>query len=216
MSVQIELDYGSFPKLCKDGENYFEWSIVWDKILQFEKVWDVVSGKECRPLADASAISDWDKKDRKALVLLITAVHPALIKRIGIAKTSAEAWASLSWRFDPDTVTSGFDLIRSLFGLQFDDKEDFLDHLDRFDELWEKVSRKCQSSKQPVIRNMQPLFRTDELKGVQFLTTLPNTMRNIVDDITSKDIVGYSLMKPKMLDIAWSRRSTSNGVITQF
>ena len=63
---------------------------------------------------------------------------------------------------------------------------------------------------------MQPLFRTDELKGVQFLTTLPNTMRNIVDDITSKDIVGYSLMKPKMLDIAWSRRSTSNGVITQF
>lgn len=49
---------------------------------------------------------------------------------------------------------------------------------------------------------MKSMFKSNDVKGSFFLTTLPDSMDHIVDNLSSRNVSRFSEIKPKMLDIA--------------
>ena len=63
------------------------------------------------------------------------------------------------------------------------------------------MEQRCNSSNKSVASALKNLFISEEVKGYFFLTTLPDVIENIVDNLLSKDIVKYLSIESKMLDL---------------
>jgi hypothetical protein len=46
------------------------------------------------------------------------------------------------------------------------------------------------------------VFNYDEVKGSFFLTTLPDTMDHIVDNLSARDLTSFTAIEPKLFDLA--------------
>ena len=53
----------------------------------------------------------------------------------------------------------------------------------------------------PVATALRNVFTSEDVKGYFFLTTLPETMENVIDNLVSKDTTKYSTIESKMLDL---------------
>jgi hypothetical protein len=49
---------------------------------------------------------------------------------------------------------------------------------------------------------MVNIFESDEVKGSFFLTTLPDAMYNVVDNLSTQKDLTFTTIEPKMLDLA--------------
>ena len=201
MSFNFKLDPSSLPKLSPRGDNYTEWRSAWAIALKYAGLWLIVSGKSPRP-TDITEAMVWDENDNKALVMILSSVHTDLTMTVATADTSPRAWNVLAERFDRDTGHLAIHLFRALTNIRHKDGEDLRNHVDNFHQLWVKMDKKCQSSSQSVARAMRPIFESDDVKGSFFLTTLPDTMDHVVDNLGTRDITKFSQIEPKMLDIA--------------
>ena len=76
-------------------------------------------------------------------------------------------------------------------------------HLDTFHNNWTKMYQRCTNSTKPVAAALRNAFESVDVKEYFFLTTLPDEMENVIDNIVSKDVTRHSAIESKML-------STSN------
>ncbi|KAF2690362.1 hypothetical protein K458DRAFT_439359 [Lentithecium fluviatile CBS 122367] len=49
---------------------------------------------------------------------------------------------------------------------------------------------------------MKPMFDSDDVKGSFFLATLPDTMDNVIDNLSTRAITAFKDIEPKILDIS--------------
>lgn len=49
---------------------------------------------------------------------------------------------------------------------------------------------------------MRPVFQSDDVKGSFFLATLPDTMDNVIDNLSTRNITAFADIEPKILDIS--------------
>ncbi|TFB05262.1 hypothetical protein CCMA1212_003243 [Trichoderma ghanense] len=97
----FKLDLSSLLQLTSKGDNYAEWRPAWQIAFEWCELWDVVNQKPPRaPPSDATTAAaaaaaahveqqaQWKKDNNKALVMLMSAVHPDHIPIITTA-TSA-------------------------------------------------------------------------------------------------------------------------------
>jgi hypothetical protein len=201
-AFQVKFDPSSYPKLTSRGDNYTEWKSAWMIALKYAGVWMLMSGKTPRPIVEGAAQDDWDTQDNKAMVLLISAVHSDLMSMVANCETAPKAWKYLSERFDRDTGNTSIHLFRALTNLRYKDGDDLRAHIDEFHEMWIRMTKRCQSSQQNVAKAMKQIFESDEVKGSFFLTTLPDTMDHIIDNIGTRGLTTFTEIEPKMLDIS--------------
>lgn len=57
------------------------------------------------------------------------------------------------------------------------------------------------TSNQSVGKLIKNLFENNEVKGLFFLMMLPDFMDNIINNLSSYNILKFSDIKPKMMDI---------------
>lgn len=202
MSFTFELDPASLPKLSARGENYTEWKSAWAIAFKYAGLWNLVSGKAIRPPITSAEAEDWEEIDTKALVMLMSSVHADLTMMITTCESSNKAWNHLQDRFDRDTGNVAIHSFRALTNLRYHDGEDLKQHLDTFHQVWTKMARRTQSSTQAVARAMRPIFESDEVKGSFFLTTLPDTMDNLIDNLATRGVTTFVDIEPKILDVA--------------
>ena len=164
--------------------------------------WKLVSGKEKRPEAEGEAQDAWEDKDSKAMVMLISSVEKDLYMMVSSCETAPTAWKYLAERFDRDTGNVAIYLFRSLTNLRYQDGDNLQNHLDTFHQMWTKMTKRCQSSNQAVAKAMRAIFESDEVKGSFFLTTLPDTMDHIIDNLSTRNVTTFTQIEPKMLDIS--------------
>ena len=199
MAVNFKLDPSSLPKLDSRGSNYTEWKSAWSIALKYAGLWSIVSGQHHRSEAQAD---DWEEKDNKAMIMLISSVHSDLTLNLTTCEQSAKAWKYLAGRFDRDTGNTSIQLFRTLTGLRLRDGDDLRTHLDLFHQTWTRMQKRCISSSQAVAKSMLPIFESDDVKGSFFLTTLPESMDTIIDNLNTRDITSFAAIEPKMLDIS--------------
>lgn len=85
-------------------------------------------------------------------------------------------------------------------GRRHQDGADLHMHLDAFRSLWHKLATRTATSQKPVAKAMKSMFDSDEVKGSFFLTTLPEQMDHVVDNLGTQTLTKYSDIEPKMLD----------------
>ena len=202
MVFSFKLDPSSLPKLSSKGDNYTQWKSTWMITFKHAELWNIISGKNPRPSADGDAQDAWEKKDNDAMVMLLSSVHQDHTTSVATCETSQKAWKYLSERFDRDTSGAAIHLFRSLANLRYKDGENLRTHVDDFHQLWTRMGNRCRASNQTVAKAMRPIFESDEVKGSFFLTTLPDTMDNIIDNLSTREILTFNAIEPKMLDIA--------------
>jgi transposase InsO family protein len=199
---QFKFSPESLPKLTSRGDNYPEWRSAWQIAFRYAELWPIVSGKTKRPDTAGNTQNDWDANDNKALVMLISAVHSDLTMSVTSCDTATEAWAHLAGRFDRDTGNMSIALFRSLTNLRYNDGDDLRLHLDEFHQRWTRMANRCAASSQTVAKAMTKMFESDEVKGSFFLSTLPDTMDTIIDNLSTRNLTAFKDIEPKILDIA--------------
>lgn len=201
-TFQFKLDPSSLPKLDADGSNYLDWRPAWKRAFRYAGLLNMIEGTKSRLSAIPADQEAWDHADDQAFVMLLSAVHNDLSSKITSCETSAAAWKELSDRFDRDTGNATIYLFRMLTSLRYEDGDDLHLHLDAFRSLWQKLATRTATSQKPVAKAMKSMFDSDEVKGSFFLTTLPEQMDHVVDNLSTQNLTKYSDIEPKMLDIA--------------
>ncbi|KAF2762390.1 hypothetical protein EJ05DRAFT_425160, partial [Pseudovirgaria hyperparasitica] len=82
---------------------------------KYAQLWPVVSGRIIRPFGAGitelhADVLDWDAKDNKAMIMLLSSIHQDLVIGLTSCDTAAAAWTYLSSRFDRDTGNSSIHL----------------------------------------------------------------------------------------------------------
>ncbi|KAK4084477.1 uncharacterized protein Triagg1_957 [Trichoderma aggressivum f. europaeum] len=219
----FKLDPSSLPQLTSKGDNYADWRPAWKIAFEWCEIWDVIDQKP--PTAATAAATATDdpaataaaaivaaaanekrKKDNnKAMVMLMSAVHADHLPMITTAATAHQAWTSLQDRYDRDTAHSTIHQFRHLTSMRYDDQDDLVAHLDTFHQAWSHLERRCRSSSQELAKNLTPVFSSEAIKGSFFLSTLPESMDNIINNLSSRNINKFIDIEPEMLDIAQRR-----------
>lgn len=198
----FKFDPSSVPKLSSRGDNFAKWRSAYTIVFKFLGLDDYVNGLKPMPLPASPDKPEWESNDNKAMLMLMSGVHHELVPLVTANPTSSKAWTALRDHFNRDTGNSTIYLFRTITSLRYKDGEDLGTHLDLFHQLWTKMLQRCQNSQQPVAKSMLPLFDNDNVKGSFFLTTLPNTMDGIIDNLSTKGIDTFSSIEPRMLNIA--------------
>lgn len=212
-NFQFKLDPSSLPKLSARGDNFPEYRSAWTIAFRYAGLWPVISKKKPRPTlpanADAAAqaahetaAEQWEMDDDKAMVMILSSVHNDHTLAVANCESSSAAWAYLTNRFDRDTSNSSILLFRSLTNLRYRDGDDLRLHLDEFHQRWTRISKRTSTSNQAVAVGMRTMFQSDEVKGSFFLATLPETMDNVIDNLSTRNITAFQDIEPKILDIS--------------
>ena len=93
-------------------------------------------------------------------------------------------------------------LFRSLMNLWYKDGDDLRVHLDEFHQRWIRIAKRTVSSSQAVAVAMRSMFKSNKVKGSFFLATLPETIDNVIDNLSTRIITAFQDIKPKILDIS--------------
>ena len=210
-SISFKFDASSLPKIDSRGNNYTVWKSGLTVAFRYYGLLKLVLGKESKPNASAGseAQDDWDKRDNQALMMLLSTVDTDVLTLISVFPTSAEAWMALQGRFDRDTGNSSILLFRSLTSLRYQDGDDLRHHLDEFHRIWTRMTARCHSSDQSVAKALRSVFDSDEVKGSFYLATLPESMDNVVDNLSTQEVTAFQDIETKMLDIAEHHASES-------
>lgn len=202
-SIPFKIDFSGLPKLSANGENFAEWRSSWQLALKATDLWSVVVRRLPKPAAETHPdMPAWETRDTKAMVTLVASVHSDLTLAVTSCDSAADAWDHLVNRFDRDTGNMSILLFRTLTNLRYHDGDDLKSHLEQFHQLWQRMAKRTATSTQSVAKAMDAIFRSDEVKGSFFLATLPETMDNVIDNLSTRNVTTYQAIQPKILDIA--------------
>jgi hypothetical protein len=101
-----------------------------------------------------------------------------------------------------DTGNSSIHLFRALTFIRYHDGDDLMSHLDSFHMMWTRMAKETMTSNHTVAEAMKPILNLDEVKGLFFLTTLPGTMDNIIDNLSTQNLTSISAIRLILQDIA--------------
>ena len=121
-----------------NGSNYVNQKFKVQTILECWNAWQIVAGIEAKP-ADATAATDWDKRETKAKVLIRMSVTDAIIPHIRDCDTSSNTWKVLKTLFETENANRVFFLKSKLFSIKMDENESVNDYLSRVKELKDKL-----------------------------------------------------------------------------
>ena len=114
MSIPTEETSYKFQKL--NADNYYAWKFNIRMYLVGRDLWEIVEGTEVlQEGADAESTRKFRKRDNKALSDICLAVNTGLQIYVRNAKSSKEAWDSLSNHFEEKTLSRQIELRRKLY-----------------------------------------------------------------------------------------------------
>lgn len=150
----------------------------------------------------AANVERWLDDDNKAMVMIISAVHQDIMMLVTTTASAHQAWLALQERFDHDTAYSTILQFRQLTTMRLTSEEDLIQHLESFHQLWTSIEQQCRTSSHSLSKSFSAVFSTEDVKGSFFLSSLPDSMDNIVDNLSTQNITRFTDIRPKMLDIA--------------
>ncbi|KAL6891849.1 hypothetical protein GGI43DRAFT_430325 [Trichoderma evansii] len=142
-SFSFEIGPSSLPQLNSKGSNYPVWRAAWTLVFDYVELWDIVSNTRPRPTVtaptDAAApveqtttIAQWMKDDKKAQLMIISAVHPDITILVTTATSAYQAWSTLQNYFGRDTTHSIILQFRQLISMEYNEDDDLIQHLIAF------------------------------------------------------------------------------------
>jgi len=219
--VSKSLNIPQIEKL-RGATNYHTWRSIATTFLDIMGVWDVVTGKTPKPDGtDTIAEASWVHLSQRAKGFILLNIDRGLMPLISAAPDAQTAWAKLEEKFDRKTPTSLHALLKTIVTLRCSNKREIAAHIEKYDELWQRLLERTSeatsrskdantTSKDVLEAVLLPLANSEVAKGAFFLTSLPSTLDNVVDNITTKESATYSEVCTRLLDLYPSEQPADN------
>ena len=184
--------------------NYHTWHSIATTFLDIMGVWDVVTGKTPKPDGtDTIAEASWVRLSQHAKGFILLNIDRGLMPLISAALDAPTAGAKLEEIFDRKTPTSLHMLLKTSVTLRCSNKCKIPTHIEKYDQLWQRLleptaeatsqAKDANTAYKDVLEAvLLPLATSEVTKGALFLTSLPSTLDNVVDNLTTKESATYS------------------------
>ena len=194
-------------------------------ILRGAKCWTVVSDgddKEQRPVKETnesddafkSRLSMYDERNDAAHAALLSGVSEDLQEIVSSCVFKPEsarvAMSLLKEKFDHETTTSTLDLFNSFLDLKMDEGDSITDHLSRFETSFSHIFSRCSESSRQEAIALKNFLSVEEVKVMCLFRSLPPSLDNVVDNLSTKDHLTYSIVNKRLLDLQHSRYANDN------
>lgn len=125
---------GNVPKYLQGRNDYESWKFAVSAHLEFEGLWDSVTGEETEPDAAKKAILD--KKARARLIMLVDPINYVHIQQ---EKTSKGVWDKLKAAFDDTGVQRRIGLLRILVSTKLDECDSMEEYVNKIFSISHKI-----------------------------------------------------------------------------
>ena len=203
--------------------NFHTWKSMSITFLDIMRVWDIVCGKTKKPTDPGSSQTTWMQSSQRAKGFLLLNVDKGSMPLISSATDATTAWNRLEDKFDRKTTTTLHSLMKTILTLRCSNKREIASHIEQFDELWDRLLQRTSeassattapdssssssasttrsSSTETLETLLLPLASSPIAKGAFFITSLPTSLDNVIDNLTTKDTVTYTDICNKLLDL---------------
>jgi len=210
--VSKSLNIPQIEKL-RGAANYHSWHSIATTFLDIMGVWEVVTGKTPKPDGtDTTKEASWVRLSQRAKGFILLNIDRGLMPLISSAQDAPTAWAKLEERFDRKTPTSLHSLLKTIVTLRCSNKREIASHIEKYDELWQRLLERSSQATTPSTATktnskdmleavLLLLANSNVAKGAFFLTTLPTSLDNVVDNLITKESANYDDVCSKLLDL---------------
>lgn len=191
-----------------NNSNYSNWKYKMELLLIKEGLWKVI--KETAPapsttlttVSNQKDIDDWNVNDDKARAFIGLSVEDDQIAHIRKAKTAAEAWTNLKQYHEKGTLSNKVHLMRRICSLRMDEGGSAVEHINRLQELFMKLSDIGEES------------LSDKWSVAMLLSSLPRSYDTLITALEARpdpeDELTFALVHHKVI-AEFERRANANG-----
>ncbi|KAI0993196.1 hypothetical protein K3495_g14988, partial [Podosphaera aphanis] len=190
------------------SENYRRWAGSWE--ISFDAMGLLKYLTEEVPVKSETVsvqYSKWEHANKQLRGLLLSAVDEPLQVVVIDSPTAKEAWDQLKSRFDRETANSTISLLKAVTNLSLRDGEDISEFLTTFNNAWNRLRNRSLASTTPLAKAFKDLTSSDDAKGAFLLSSLPESMENVVDNLATKEIISFDGVSAKLMDISANRKT---------
>jgi len=192
-----------FEKL--NSKNYDAWSYKMKMILIKDDLWEYVNG-DCpaqeivrisatdsvpasETVTNQREISDWKKKDEKALAVIVLCMEDSKLSLIKKMDSSKKAWNLLKEHYVKSTISNKASVLKRVCQMRLEEGGDVESHLLKMEELFEKLAG--------MGRELE-----EDLRVVLILQSLPDSFNTLVTALEARDEkdLTMDLVTTKILD----------------
>lgn len=215
--------FPKFEKLHGDS-NFHSWKMMAYAYMDVYNLYKIVIGEEKDPALTSSdpetsnkdylklhkeylkKCEDWRHRQSLARAFILFNVDSNVAPLITCYSDALNMWKTLNDIYDKRNEYSLHALVKSVVGIKCNSKSDIADHIAKYNELWSrlvertaKISEEDSDSLEAVLR---PLANSPRAKGSLFLTTLPEELDNIVDNLKTKQNLTYDDVCSRLLELS--------------
>ncbi|KAI0998123.1 hypothetical protein K3495_g10070 [Podosphaera aphanis] len=105
---------------------------------------------------------------------------------------------------------STLELFNSFLDLKIDEGDSISDHLSRFETSFSHIFSRCSESFRQEAIALKNFLSVEEVKLMCLFHSLPLSLSNIVDNLSTKDQLTYSTVNKRLLNLQQNRDSSDN------
>lgn len=113
-------------------------------------------------------------------------------------------------KYDHETTTSTLELFNSFLELKMEDHEAITNHISRFETSFSRLQSRCSESSRPEAIALHNFPSVEEVKVMCLFRSFTPPMYNIVDNLSTKDNLSYSMIQRRLLDRQSIRSNDKN------
>ncbi|KAI0991146.1 hypothetical protein K3495_g17041, partial [Podosphaera aphanis] len=171
---------------------------------------EVLTGEVIQPEKTSPNWETWNTANKLLRGYLVSAVDRSLRNMITSQPSAKDAWANIKARFDRETPATTLSLLRNIVDLKLQENQNVSDHFNDFSNAWDRLHQRSLTSSSSVARAFRDVTSSDEVKGAFLLLSLPKSFDNIIDNLSTKDLVKFQDIQPKLLDLSADRNFGGN------
>ena len=172
-------------ELLQGSANYRTWKLSMRMVLQARDLWEVVSGEEVKPEAEAEAQA-WEKKARKALATIALALSAAEKEHIIECLTPKAAWDILEKLYEGKGRNRKFMLLQELFRMSMEGEKM---------DSYLRAAREKMSELSTVGLKLE-----DDIKLAIILNGLPERYRYLVVSLEKEEKIDFDELTARLLE----------------
>uniref|UniRef100_A0A1Y1LUY5 CCHC-type domain-containing protein n=1 Tax=Photinus pyralis TaxID=7054 RepID=A0A1Y1LUY5_PHOPY len=201
-----------FEKL--DNTNYSIWKFKMELLLIKEGLWKVIKEKAPTPKQELNSsivtnqleIDAWYKLDDQARAWIGLSVKDDQLTHIWKAKSAVEAWSNLKEYHEKSTLSNKVHLMRLICSLKMDEGSSAIDHINRMQELFIKLS------------DIGEWSLSDNWSVAMLLSSLPRSYDTLITALETRpeDELTFALVQQKVIAEYERRLNTVNSDSTDW
>lgn len=128
--TQIRIDFRDKDRF--NGNDYDIWSMRLQGIFEEHDLWDIVSGRSPKPAAGHADLPTWNKSDKRARNIILSALDKSMVHHTNAADTSSEVWKRLENLYRATDSTHKMSITKQFHSLTMRDGEQVEKYVQQF------------------------------------------------------------------------------------